>query len=373
MVNLPGRNGRRRRMLNEEVLAASGALAGRHRVVSDESAADAPRYSDAAGVEHHPQITDFVPRKYRTIGMLVTGGVATVALLGVLHYFAPVVAAIGLPSLRPFDVSAPGSIAAWVGAVVLFIAAVTCLVVYSLRRHRIDDFRGRYRVWRSASVVCLLLSVNCVAGLHDVLAKSMSHFVGWTALRDGAVWWLAVAGVPMAWVGLRVLIDVRECRLSAVFACAAAALYAVAAGSYFGFVPTGEAENASLLTGAAMVLGHWMALASVVTYARFVVLDVQGLIPVRRASAQQKRKRDVSDASHDEATDEPKPTVLNVAEYARKRAARGEDPEDAKRWVDGSRPERDSFDDDEEVDGGSKMNKSDRKRMRKLKSQKRAA
>ena len=31
---------------------------------------DAPRYSDAAGVENHPQITDFVPRRYRTIALL---------------------------------------------------------------------------------------------------------------------------------------------------------------------------------------------------------------------------------------------------------------------------------------------------------------
>ena len=39
-----------------------------------DAASQAPRYSDAAGVENHPQITDFVPRRYRTIVLLLMAG-----------------------------------------------------------------------------------------------------------------------------------------------------------------------------------------------------------------------------------------------------------------------------------------------------------
>jgi hypothetical protein len=68
MVNLPGRD-RRRRVLKDEVLAASSNYAN-HRSQNDEApAVSAPRYSDAAGVENHPQITDFIPRRYATIAM----------------------------------------------------------------------------------------------------------------------------------------------------------------------------------------------------------------------------------------------------------------------------------------------------------------
>ena len=59
----------------------------------------------------------------------------------------------------------------------------TCLLIYSIRRHRIDDFRGRYRVWLAAAVACVVLSADSVAGLHDALAQSLSHHTGWTALR----------------------------------------------------------------------------------------------------------------------------------------------------------------------------------------------
>ena len=63
MVNLPGRD-RRRRVLKDEVLSASTNYSSlpRRRMTMRPDAA--PRYSDAAGVENHPQITDFVPRRY---------------------------------------------------------------------------------------------------------------------------------------------------------------------------------------------------------------------------------------------------------------------------------------------------------------------
>jgi len=378
MVNFPGRNGRRRRVLNEEVLSASSARSARSSSASENSS-QAPRYSDAAGVENHPQVTDFVPRRYRTIGMLVVTGVVATATLGAMHYFAQTIAVIaGLPTLRPFDLGAPGSIAAWISAIVLFVAAVTCLLIYSIRRHRIDDFRGRYRVWIGASAACLLLSLNCVSGVHHVVAHSLSHFAGWTALRDGAVWWLAIAGLPLAWIGIRAMLDIRECRLAATFVCAAAMCYLTSAASYFGFVPAAEQQNASLITGVTMLLGHWMVFAAVVTYSRFVILDAQGLVTVRRPATKRKSQTQEKARSATETKPaESKPTVLSIVNYARNKASESESDEDDDRWIDGRRPERKSYnssdEEDEDSEGGSKLSKADRKRLRKLKAQNRAA
>jgi hypothetical protein len=376
MVN---RNGRRRRVLNEEVLSASSARVARLSATSNESASQAPRYSDAAGVENHPQITDFVPRRYRTISLIVAGGAAIVALLGVMHYFAQTIAAFaGLPTLRPFDLGTPGSIAAWISAVVLSVASAGCLLIFSIRRHRIDDFRGRYRVWLGASATCLMLSATSVAGLHQVVAYSLSHVTGWTALRDGSAWWVAVAGLPLAWIGIRVMLDVKECRLAATFMCATVGCYAGSAASYFGFIPVAEQQNASLVTGATMLLGHWLCFASVVTYARFVILDAQGLIAVRRpAPKKQSQKQEKVKQEDEKKSAESKPTVLSVVNYTRNKASQSEAANDDDKWIDGRRPERKSYEsyDEEEEDseGGSKLSKADRKRLRKLKAQNRAA
>src|SRR5262252_8477665 len=74
MVNFPGRSDRRRRVLKEEVLSASARAKSRSND-RDDAGEDAPRYSEAAGVENHPQVTDFVPRRYSTIAMLGLFGV----------------------------------------------------------------------------------------------------------------------------------------------------------------------------------------------------------------------------------------------------------------------------------------------------------
>ncbi len=217
MVNFPGRD-RRRRVLKDEVLAASNNHSAM-RAAADASSDDAPRYSDAAGVENHPQVTDFIPRRYRTIATLVLIGVGTTTVLAALDYFAGAIAqASGARAVNAIVMTAPGSLASWLSAVLLLIASGTCLLTYSIRRHRIDDFRGRYRVWLGASIACLTMSANSVTGLHQTLADVLSHTTGWSALRDNAGWWLMVPGLPILWVLFRAVFDVRECRLAAALA-----------------------------------------------------------------------------------------------------------------------------------------------------------
>src|SRR2546430_518575 len=120
MVNFPGRNDRRRRVLKEEVLSASGARMSPRATASGDAADDAPRYSDAAGVENHPQVTDFVPRRYSTIALLVVFGAALTAAGAALHYFVlPIAVAHGINRAASFDLGSPGNLASWLAAVIL--------------------------------------------------------------------------------------------------------------------------------------------------------------------------------------------------------------------------------------------------------------
>jgi hypothetical protein len=374
MVNFPGRNGRRRRVLNEEVLSASSSHTSRQSS-SNDSASGAPRYSDAAGVENHPQVTDFIPRRYRTIVLMLVAGVVTTISLGALHYFGDAIAAAaGLPDRRPFDLSAPSSMADWISAIALVVASALSLLIYSLRRHRIDDIRGRYRVWLAASLACLLLSANSVTGFHAVAAHSLGHFTGWTALRSGAAWWLLLAGLPLGWIALRVLLDVKECRLAGALTVAALTCHAAAAASYLGLISQAAPQNEALITNIGIFLGHWLSLATIVSYARFVVLDAQGLVTVRRTATKKQTK---TKQSRETKSAEGQPTVLSVAGYTRQKPTPAATPATPDKWVDGSRPERVSYDDDaddeDEDSGVHKLSKADRKKLRKLKAQNRAA
>ena len=376
MSRFLGRDSRRRRVLNEEALSASSAHLALRAVTSEEPAEDAPRYSEVASVEHHPQVTDFFPRRYRTIGALAIVGVAATAAVEALHWFvAPLAGTYGFESGAAFDLAAAGGVAAWLSAVVLALASVTCVLIYSLRRHRIDDFQGRYRVWMAAAVVCALLSVDSVAPVHRLLAAAAAYHTGWTALRGHAAWWLLLAGLPFGWIALRAWLDARESRLAAVTLAAALVSFGVALASHLGIGPAVAPQYEVMITAGAALLGQWMLLVGVVTYGRFVVLDAQGLIPERRCErtvskqAKVTKDREVKNVTSRSATAGPSGPLRSFRESLESSAPVGSKTTE---WVDGSEPESESYDDGdgESAYGGRKLSKADRKRLRK---QKRAA
>jgi len=385
MASFPGRSGRRRRVLNEEVLSASSShVALRAAPREGQLAAGAPRYSDAAAVDNQPLVTDFVPQRRRTIAVFLFGGVAATALVLALHHFAtPIVAALGATDAAALDLAAPGSLATWMSAVVLLAACAGCLLVCSIRRHRIDDYRGHYRVWRWAAAVFFVASVDSVAGLHVLLAEALSHHAGWTALRDGAVWWLMLAGIPVAWIVVRTFFDLRECRLAALWMLAAVTAYATATASFLGWLSPAQPNWEPMITGGAELLGHWLLLTAVVSYARYVVLDAQGLIPARcRPPAARQAVSGRASASPLKTTAPPAVPAVPASGGSRDKSPMPVVPvklaTDSNQWVDGSRRQRDRYeDDDTDADdrrrSGRKLSKAERKRLRRLKARNRAA
>jgi hypothetical protein len=194
---------------------------------------------------------------------------------------------------------------------------------------------------------------------------------------------LLVPGLPIAWILLRGLFDTRECRFGAALKSAGLLSYAVSLCVYLGLAPIADSQVQTLTAGVALMAGHWFVLAAVVSYSRFVVLDAQGLIAVPQRKTQKKvAKSPAAKTASRPATDLPavkSATTLSATGYSRATIQPAKTPADSSRWVDGSRPERDHrYDNDEEDDddsseGGRKLSKADRKRLRKMKTEGRAA
>ena len=180
------------------------------------------------------------------------------------------------------------------------------------------------------------------------------------ALRGHAAWWLALGGLPLGWIALRAWLDARESRLAAVALGAAIAAYGVAIASYLGIGPAVAPQSEVMIAAGAALLGHWMLLVGVVSYGRFVVLDAQGLVPVRereRAVSQQAAVSKQSKIAKDREVKHVASRTTAAATTSPLRSFReslqGSAPVESKstEWVDGSEPVTESYDDDGDGDG----------------------
>lgn len=165
-----------------------------------------------------------VPVKRRSFA-IVTGTLAAIAVvLCLLHYLAVAwPAMVYRPELaRPFRLDQPDSFGRFYTTVVLAASAGASLMIYQLRRYRLDDFLGRYRLWRLVLVVMLLASINSLVSLLDWSGAILDATFGKRVALSGGDWIRIVVGLGCAVLGLRMIAEVRRCRtasLTLLIAC----------------------------------------------------------------------------------------------------------------------------------------------------------
>jgi hypothetical protein len=360
MASQFARDGRRRRVLNDEARAAAGVAAAIS--MGERESAEAPRYGELAGVEHHPQISDYVPRRKRTVLATLAGGVAVAAATLVMQHGAADVAAV-VPGVSPKQLGGQlaGGFAAWTSAVAMLALAGLARLVYSLRRHRVDDVRGRYRVWKWITGVAAALSVNAVVGAHAVATSVAVAVTEWSLTAGGAEWWVTPMGLIGGWIAWRLVRETVESPSSLALFTAAITCYGLAAAGALGWAPAALGGWSDALTVAAPLMGHAFALAGMMWFARYVVLDVQGLIDhaprPARAPGKAKEKATAKPAT------EVKPTIALPAPAPQRREPEPT-PAPAAKWDEDENAEEDES-------AGRYLSKSERKRLRK--QQRRAA
>jgi hypothetical protein len=327
--------------LNDEVRSASGLSVTNYQHGAVD--ADAPRYGEQANVEHHPQVTDYVPRRARAVVVTLLAGIGVAAGAQAIIRFAEPIAAV-VPGVDAATLSdrLAGGMVAWSSAVALLMAAMLAKLTYSLRRHRVDDYAGRYRVWRWIAWGGVLASVNSIVHIHTLVPHVAVAATGMSLTASGSEWWLAPLALIGGWIFVRLLLEVGESRTSLATLLAAAACYGVAAAGAMGWAPAALGDWSGALTGALPLVGHTMALAGLMVFARYVVLDVQGLIDhAPRAAAPATAK------------ESPAPAALAMP------SASHQQSQQSQSWDD------DAEDDEDEDGAGRKLSKADRKRLRK--------
>lgn len=355
MARTTTRVGRRRRVLNEEVLSASNIAVRSASSTKNIEPGDTPRYGAGANIENHPQVTSFVPRRFRTLSLIAFCGLAAVTVAELTAHYAKQLSEL-VQVISPAEITDVfcTRFVAWTSAAMLLFTAGYTRLIFSLRRHRVEDYRGRYRVWRTAGWAAILLSINAVLGAHELVARCLSNLVDWQLLPTNAGWWLVPAALLGGWLLVKLIIDASECRSAWAVYLLAIGCLTVAGIHSAGWSPAWSADWPGTLSRSLPLLGYTFMLVGSLLFARHVILDVQGLI----------EHRAVAKVSTTKASPKDEPTS-NVAKELENEATA--EPETSA-WIDGSEPE---LDDDEQ--GERRLSKSDRKRLRKQKQRNRAA
>lgn len=369
------RQGRRRRILQEEVLSASREMSAYSPdSTNDPEGGEGRRYAFDEG-----SLGDALARRHFPSGGLapaglLVAGVASVVALAALHEYNGVIAAhLGESTQMLFDAARPTSLATWLASATMLVVAILSIMILAVRRRRVDDYRGGHRFWRGAIAAALLLSIDAVTNLHSVAGAALSKATGIELMSGGAEWWLGAGVVLFGWVGLRVLLDVKESKWAL-----ATLLVAIVAGGVAIVGPMAGIGGASstVVAKLAQVTCYSFVAASLVGYMRFLRADVAAGVAVK---PQKSRPAEVKIAKGTAATkakaaDDQDSEIASDSQTAGRKAkpakvADQSEPEEA-RWTDGSDGYAENYDDE---GAPRKLSKSERKRLRQQKTTRRAA
>ena len=234
-------------------------------------------YSDAALVQYQPRLTCVIPKRVWAMLLVLVGGIAAIAGIEALYgKVLPHVSADDANLTSLLDPTSRGSLASWFASLTLFTGALSCLLVYSIRQHRLDDYRGRYRVWLWAAAAFCAASLDAATGAHQILTPLLVQVCGTTIVADGAIWGAIVTTILFAPILTRVAVEVWTSR-AATSVLAVSALAYVASIVYAHHPSPGVPQQiAVLISTSALMTAHFGLVYAVVCFARHVYLEAQG-------------------------------------------------------------------------------------------------
>lgn len=357
---------RRRRVLRDDVLAA----ADKQEESADGSSlsgeeADGRVYSDAALAQRQSPITSLLPQRPLTLVALfiLCGSIIAGIELLYSHLFIHLPEAFQM-SLKALDINARGSIAAWYATLTLFVGAITSALIYVIRRHRLDDYRGRYRMWQWATAAFILASFDAATGIHAILRPSMIQLTGTALHGDGSVWTISLVGAAIACCLTRLAIEVRASRLTLFFLFLSAGCYVGFAVAKFHPAITATPFISAIVGSSTLLAGHFCLVYTLAIYGRHVYQEAQGtrragsrkpiVKPAKKARGLSRRKKITTtstptgaknvriDAAHEKSTavQEPEPTPTISKKSIRKTTSQSNDKSSAADEVMMSKAER---------------------------------
>ena len=276
---------------------------------------------------------------------------------------------------RCLDVQSLVSLGGWLAQICLIVATATALIVRLMRRHRRDDYQGRYRAWGWLAGLFALTACAGQVPLGDLFAAFVSDATGITLGPDGMGWWVLTAGLLYGAVGLWGVLPLHERAATGIWLSLCFAAWAASAAC--GWVVQGQTLPGQAVEGRTLeavgstcwMAGAVLAAIAMLAAARTVLREVRGL-PARSSAGKPATVADTAQNARKAAAVEADDDRATPVETHR-------DEDDARRQRQGHTVFVDAADgseaDDDLEQSGRHLSKAERKRLRKLSRMSQAA
>ncbi|WP_372720480.1 hypothetical protein [Novipirellula sp.] len=219
-----------------------------------------------------------VPVKRRTLTSVaaVLWGVAV--MLSAAHF-----ASVAWPSIvnhpevaRPLRLDRPDSFGRWIMCVLLAGSAGESLMIYQVRRYRVDDYTGQYRLWRLVLIAMFLASINSLVSIVDWAGALLDLAIGERVALSGSDWLSIVITIGGAVLALRLIAEVRRSRWALVTMIIAWTLMAIPVAAKWNIFAVDSIGKWSLVTTAPL-LAYTTLFISLGGYLRMLYRQVRNL------------------------------------------------------------------------------------------------
>ncbi|WP_442507278.1 hypothetical protein SH528x_006187 [Novipirellula sp. SH528] len=196
-----------------------------------------------------------VPVKRRTLVTVAAMLWGVALLLSAAHY-----ASVAWPSIvdhpeiaRPLRLDRPDSFGRWIMCVLLAGSTGASLLIYQVRRYRVDDYTGQYRLWRLVLIVMFVASINSLVSIVDWTGAVLDLAVGKRVALSGSDWFSIVIAIGGAVLALRLIAEVRRSRWSLVTMIIAWTLMAIPVAAKWNIFAVDSLGKWSLVTTAPLL------------------------------------------------------------------------------------------------------------------------
>lgn len=172
-----------------------------------------------------------------------------------------------------FDHRTAAPLQAWLAEMSLLLAASVASIVRLMRRHRQDDYDGRYRAWGWMATLFVVSSCAGIVPLGGLVGATLADATGIEFGPAGIGWWLTLATLAWGGVSLWAVIPLHERAATATWLALALAMWATAGAADWAWAGH---ETAFLVGRSSWALGSALAAVAMLVAARSVIREVRG-------------------------------------------------------------------------------------------------